>query len=87
MLQVWYVLIYVLEDFITYMYLYEEIVHACFKMNGIILNCNLPSVVNEVPYISFCYFYNSNFTFHDIVIKVRNTFPFMWHKDTEASGS
>lgn len=49
-------------------------------MNAIILSilfCNLLFPVNKVPYLAFQYFYNLNFTFHIIAIKVKNTFPLL----------
>ena len=51
-----------------------------FKMNRIILNiwfCNFFFPVNKVPYIAFHYFYNHNFMFYIITIKVKHAFPLL----------
>ena len=49
-------------------------------MNVIILSilfCNLIFPINKVPHLALQYFYNLNFTFHIIAIKVKNTFPLL----------
>ena len=79
--RVWYIPRCDLTDFNTQALRCRDSITECvFKMNAIILRilfCNLLFPVNKVPHLTFQYFYNLNFTFHIIAIKVKNTFPLL----------